>query len=231
MASREAVRQANHARRKNLLGKTFGRWTVLTAAPSELHGNGRLYAMWTCRCECGKSKRVPSMSLLRGDSLSCGCLGRERRAAAIFKHGHATKKRRSAIYRTWHGMIQRCTDPNISNFHRYGGRGIKVCRRWENSFLSFLEDMGDRPIGTSLDRINNNRGYSKGNCRWATRLVQLNNTSRNKFVRYRGERLTYSQWAKRFALPVTCFWKRLNEMGWPMKKIESTPVRSFVSSY
>ena len=227
--NREVARQNNHARRMNLTGKRFGTLLVLSSAPSERHPNGRYYAMWYCKCDCGKRVTKSSMNLTSGDTKSCGC--KTYTGVNRIKHGYARKIRDRAIYHVWGGMIDRCENPNCMNYHRYGGRGIRVCRRWRKSFINFLRDIGERPLGTSLDRKNNNRGYSPSNCRWATRAVQSNNTSRNKFITYRGRRLTLSQWAKRLGLTVGVFWCRLNKMHWSMDKIVKTPPRKLCLNY
>ena len=97
----------------------------------------------------------------------------------MIKHGHAFAGRRSSEYRTWYAMKQRCTNPNVEHYDRYGGRGITVCERWANSFCNFLADMGLKPSRRhSIDRVNNDGNYEPGNCRWATQKEQANNCSR-----------------------------------------------------
>lgn len=225
----EVVRQKNHARRKNLIGQKFGKLTVFGAAPNERHRNGRYYAMWYCRCACGKRTTHSSMNLLSGDVKSCGC--NRHTGKWNLKHGHAKHGGGSKMYYVWTGMLARCGNPKTSNYHRYGGRGIRVCARWKKSFINFLRDMGQKPFGTSLDRIDNNGNYCPANCRWATRLVQANNTSRNKYVIHDGMRLTYSQWAKRLGISTTAFWMRINTRMWSIKRAINTPPRKYALSY
>lgn len=115
-------------------------------------------------------------------------------------HGHTGKKWHfvSPTYRSWNAMKQRCQDKNHPAFYRYGGRGITVCERWQK-FINFLEDMGERPEGKSVDRIDNNKGYCKENCRWATPKEQCNNTRnniKNIYIVYRGERKSVVEWEK-----------------------------------
>lgn len=144
---------------------------------------------WTGRChKCGKAIPEPPPSRIaegRGKFCSrrCGAIARATR------HGHNTRDHASTrTYRTWNHMKQRCENPNNDNFAHYGGRGISVCERWR-SFENFLADMGERPAGTSLDRIDVNGNYEPGNCRWATQKVQRSNERRTFHVTYRGEEM------------------------------------------
>ena len=147
--------------------------------------NTRGEVLWTCRCDCGNTAQVTASRLLRGHTKSCGCLSAIVTAAfnslTKLKHGrgkHGPKDTRDRTYITWAGMIQRCHNPNATGFHAYGGRGISVCKAWRDSFESFLNDMGERPEGLSLDRIDGRFGYFFSNCRWATRAEQARNRSR-----------------------------------------------------
>lgn len=106
-------------------------------------------------------------------------------------HGEANK---SLAYTSWSQMIQRCCNTNHKHYHHYGGRGITICPSWKESYSQFLKDMGPRPDGTCLDRIDNSKGYEPGNCRWATQIEQNNNQRTNKFIEFNGKRLTYRQW-------------------------------------
>lgn len=160
---------------KDLTGMVFGRWKVLEKAG--LVSSGRNYK-WRCLCECGTTKDVVSSLLTRGESKSCGCLRREISSIRERKHGHAVGKT-SQTYNSWSGIIQRCTNPKYWQWDNYGGRGIAVCERWL-SFENFLVDMGERPPGTSIDRINNSGNYEPGNCRWATPTQQTANRRERK---------------------------------------------------
>jgi hypothetical protein len=142
--------------------------------------------MWRVRCECGQQKDVLGANLVKGRQVSCGCKQAERIAAvgrASKKHGHAGRPEigipPSPTYRSWIAMWVRCTSEKHPAYHRYGGRGIKVCDRWK-SFENFLADMGERPHGLTLDRAENDDGYQKSNCRWATRSEQSRNQRRWK---------------------------------------------------
>jgi hypothetical protein len=118
-------------------------------------------------------------------------------------------------------MIQRCTNQNCSGYEYYGGRGITVCEEWKE-FANFLADMGERPKGTSIDRINVDLGYFKGNCRWATDQVQANNTSRNSKIAHKGETKTIAEWAKEKGIKYDVLYSRLNKYGWSIEKALET---------
>lgn len=139
------------------------------------------------------------------------------------RHGHTVGHVKSRTWLTWHGMMGRCTKPTHHAYGRYGGAGVTVCERW-HTFENFLEDMGLRPAGLSLDRINNAAGYYLTNCRWATAREQASNRRNNVFIEHEGERLTISQWARRAGLPVECFGLRLRK-GMTMQRALTQPLR------
>lgn len=143
------------------VGRTFGLLTVIEALP---HRKAR------CKCVCGNTATVLRNNLVRSNTTSCGCTWREAAAKAITRHGMVG----TPTYSTWSNMKTRCSNPNSDRYKFYGARGIKVCRRWLN-FENFYADMGARPEGKTLDRIDNGRGYCKSNCRWATPKEQCRN--------------------------------------------------------
>jgi hypothetical protein len=148
----------------NISGRRFGR----------LIANVRIGKKWLCACDCGQTKEINPSNLKRGFTKSCGCMNREMSAKrnAMLKQTHGMTN--SVEYKTWQGMHQRCGNPKDKDYRHYGARGITVCERW-GSFQNFYEDMGDKPDGLSIDRIDNDAGYSLDNCRWATPVTQANN--------------------------------------------------------
>lgn len=177
--------------RKDLRGLRFGRLYVADFSHKGGKGNHKYY--YLCLCDCG-AKCIKNSTYLLGKlnpHKSCGCWHKELNIAASTTHGHGNK-----TYKTWVEMKMRCTNPNNHAYKYYGGRGIKVCERWLNSFANFLADMGERPKEMWLDRIDNNKGYSPDNCRWATVEEQCNNRRSNLIYHYNGKSQTLMQWCK-----------------------------------
>lgn len=151
-------------RRLELAGRRFGRWRVIGFAGIR---NGHSY--WECLCECGRAFDVQGSSLTGGNSdfcIVCSAAGRNHQT-----HG----MRHSAEYRIWLAMKNRCFNRRSQDWRYYGGRGIRVCRRWRRSFAAFYADMGKRPRGKSIDRRNNDGNYTPRNCRWASARTQSRN--------------------------------------------------------
>lgn len=185
-------------------GQRFGRLLVVEKTGDSKRRKGFI---WLCRCDCGNTKLIVSGYLRT--TRSCGCLARElsRKRA---KHGQW----RTKVYQAWSAMLRRCNNPKTAHFSRYGGRGIKVCERWQNSFVNFLEDMGQPPSAEhSIDRINGDGDYEPGNCRWATRKEQAQNNKRIKLIEYRGRTLGISDWATVLGVRRATLHNRLKRMS------------------
>lgn len=168
---------------RNLSNQRFGRLTALFAE------NVRP-ARWVCVCDCGAVHTTLAASLLGGNTFSCGCLRQETTAKRNTTHG-ATN---SPTHRSWIAMLSRCLNPNRGAWPWYGARGITVDPRWRK-FENFLEDMGVRPQGRSLERRDSNLGYSKSNCCWATARKQALSRRNTRWIEYMGERKCLSEWA------------------------------------
>lgn len=154
-------------------GEKFGQLTVIRKARAEIRPNGARRACYRCECRCGQQVTARADNLRSGNTSSCGCLRAE------IEHGHCRQSVKSRTYASWNMMLQRCTNPKATGYALYGGRGITVCDRWR-TFDLFLEDMGERPPGTSIDRIDNYGNYEPANCRWATPSQQTHNQRPHK---------------------------------------------------
>lgn len=173
---------------------------------------------WACLCSCGNATLVTAGHLVDGHVKSCGCLLGEVSRKRMTTHGRSKDR----IYRVWAAMHTRCTNPKSHDYGSYGGRGIKVCVRW-NQFSRFLSDMGERPVGTSLDRINPDKGYYPKNCKWSTKDEQASNQRTNVRLTYNGETLILAEWARRLGFSrSTTLRRRLND-GWSLSRTLSTP--------
>lgn len=206
--------------RLELAGQTFGRLTVLEFAGITAV---QKHSVWRCVCSCDESSvvLVQGRSLVNGGTRSCGCLASESTTTRSTTHG----KSRTSEYRVWAGMKDRCLNPNSRNFPDWGGRGIQVCQRWQESFEAFLEDVGLRPEkGMSLDRINNAGNYEPGNVRWATWEQQQNNRRSSSRLTYNGETKTLPQWAREFGLKRDTLQHRIHDRKWDLEQALSTPV-------
>lgn len=176
------------------------------------------------KCDrCGTEFALERISRNRV-SLATKCADCRRIRPSRPKHGHnRSNSERSPTYTTWHSMKQRCLNPNDTNYPNYGAKGIRVCGRWHD-FGRFLADMGERPAGLTLDRINSNGDYEPGNCRWATMKEQCNNWGgRNLRVRYSGEEYTLQELADKLGLDRYTLRRRILDMRWPQEHWADRP--------
>lgn len=195
---------------KDMTGQRFGMLTVVSFAG--VKGSAQ-HARWNCVCDCGRPTVAVGASIRAGKTRSCGCLSVATRITGDKSRVHG--KSRARAYGIWRGMHQRCSDPNDKKAHLYVNKGIRVCERWQ-SFPAFYEDMGEPPIGASLDRIDGNKGYSPDNCRWATPKQQANNMATNRLLNYQGRTQTLSQWADEIGIKANTLLCRIRR-GVPME--------------
>lgn len=189
-------------------GQLFGRLTVIRKA----EGPGNKYV---CLCSCGETCSIPARRLQRSDRLatrSCGC--------AVKLHGG---DKEHPEYSSWRNMRRRCLNPDARDYRHYGGRGIKICQRWLDSFVWFLVDMGPRPgPGYSIERIHNDGNYDPGNCCWATPHEQMRNMRFNRLITINGETLCVAEWAERSGLGTRTIFRRI-QYSWPAEDLLSPP--------
>lgn len=180
----------------DLMGQKFYKLTVV-----EFMGRKNLHSWYRCRCDCGGEAITTSNNLRRGTTLSCGCEQRIRAGKSKFKHGQSGAKKTSE-YNAWKGMKQRCYNINDKRYADWGGRGIKVCDRWLESFENFYTDMGKKPSPKhSLDRFPDTNGdYEPSNCRWGTDEQQRRNTRRSRHYEFDGIKMVLADWASHFGV-------------------------------
>lgn len=208
---------------RDLTGQIFGRLTVLGHGGWYVQPNGTKGSLWRCACSCGREMTARVGKLNNGHTRSCGCLQAERRGSAQVTH----RASRTAEYHAWQGIRKRCYLSSHKSYARYGGRGIALCARWQES-CAFLADMGPRPSPRhSIDRIDNARGYECGrpdctdcgpaqrslNCRWATPIEQSRNRSDNRIVEIDGERRCIAEWGELRGVAQSVIASRLRS-GW-----------------
>jgi transcription elongation factor Elf1 len=201
-------------KRLDLVGEKFGRLVVKRLA--KMHNRK---AFWECVCDCGKKVIVSGSHLKSGHSESCGCLQSDIARQIHVTHG----MKGTSEYNTWVRMRQRCENQTDKSYKNYGGRGIRVCERW-HKFENFLEDMGPRPRGRSIDRIDNDGDYTPDNCRWAASSAQNNNRRDNNYIFFRGQKKTLSQWAFALGINYHSLSSRLHKLGWTVERAFTTPV-------
>lgn len=196
----------------DLTGQRFGRLVVIERADNSADGRAR----WLCRCDCGQSKTVLGEHLKKGRTKSCGCAKSESSSKRFKKHGG----RNSKLYRIWSNMKDRCNNPDCKVYSDYGGRGIKVCKEWIDDFSAFQKWAlaNGYKEGLTIDRKNNDKGYSPDNCRWTDRKIQGNNKRNCRYITYKGQRKTVAEWSDITGIPHDTLLYRLNH-GWETERI------------
>lgn len=204
----------------DLTGRRFGKLTVKMKSDRT---DSRHRTYWLCECDCGTERIILGSSLRSGNTKSCGCSRRKKK----MKSSNSPRQTHIKLYNIWHSMKQRCNDPNTKFYKDYGGRGIKVCSEWENSFESFAKwsDENGYSNGLEIDRIDNSKGYSPDNCKWSTDKEQANNRRNSVYYTIDGETKTLAQWCETKGLPYYTIWQRLNVAKWDVDMAFNQPVR------
>ena len=199
----------------DLTGRKFGRLTVISRGDNTKNKRIR----WHCQCDCGGDALVVGAHLKNGNTQSCGCIHKKGLVERQTSHGMSE----TAEYATWMHMKQRCDNISDKDYKDYGGRGIEVCDRWRK-FENFYEDMGPRPKGASINRINNDGNYEPGNCEWAGGKDQARNKSNNCMIEYDGQIKCLQAWADKSGIPRGTIKYRITH-GWTVKQALETPVK------
>jgi hypothetical protein len=199
----------------NLVGKTFGRLTVIEIGPRTSVKKGTYYL---CRCECGNLKEIKAQALVSGATLSCGCYNKE----VMTTHGMSKTK----LYDTLHKMKRRCNNIDDKNYKNYGGRGIKICEDWEQDFIHFYNwsILSGYKEGLTIDRIDNDGPYSPENCRWVSQKVQAGNKRNNHMLTLNGKTQCLAAWCEELNMRSSTIINRLN-LGWSEEKALTYPLK------
>jgi hypothetical protein len=208
----------------DLAGQRFGLLVAETRVPARTPPPGQKTKWaWLCRCDCGRSTVVVHANLKNGHTTSCGCVKRQAGFTSNLKHGCARHSGKSPEYASWTHMKTRCLNPNHEHFESYGGRGIRVCERWLNSFEDFLKDMGTKPSGRhEIERRDVNADYEPANCYWATRTEQVRNRRNTLRATLDGETRSLAEWCERIGTPLRVVHERLSN-GWDLETAIRTP--------
>lgn len=199
----------------DITGKTFGRLTAIKRVGTNKDGR----PIWLFKCSCGNERTINSKDVRSGHSKSCGCLASELLVKRNYRHGKA----KSREYKIWAGVKKRVTTGNSLNRKYYLEKGITMCDRWFNSFEAFIDDMGEAPSNEhQIDRIDPNGNYEPANCRWVTRIEQMNNTTNNRWYTINGRTLTQEQWGREVGINGSIISKRIRR-GWSTEKALTTP--------
>jgi len=195
----------------NITGQRFGDLEVIKRTQDKISASGRKSVQWLCRCDCGNEIIIAGSSLKRNITKSCGCLRKNIKTI----HGLSNTK----MYQVWKGIKQRCNNKNNKAYKNYGGRGIEMCKKWFDNFEIFYKDMEEKyKKGLTLDRIDNNKGYFKENCRWTTMEDQGNNKRNNVLITYKGETKTLKWWSIYLGINYNTLFSRITKLNWSIEK-------------
>ena len=205
----------------DLIGARFGRWVIIKPSEDKVSPKGYVYKMVLCKCDCGNIKPVFLRNLLQGYSKSCGCLTKEQTSKRNYKHG----KSNTRLFLTWENMRRRCRDQKNKSYHRYGGRGINVCKEWDESFPVFYDWAISHGYHDDLqiDRIDNNCDYTPDNCRWVDAKTQCKNRSSNVLITINGETKIMTEWCEQYGIDRDVASARIKS-GWDSEKAVTTPI-------
>lgn len=199
-----------------IIGRKKGKLTIESFSHKEPHGK----RIWNCRCDCGGLLQISHAHFVK--LKSCGCLRLQVNPALT--HGMSN----TSEYSIWHGVRKRCLCPTDQAYSRYGGRGVGLCEEWTNSFEAFYKDMGPRPAGKTLDRIDNNKGYSKENCRWADWKSQHRNKRTNHLLTVDGVTKCITEWSEQTGIRKDTLRRRISVYGWtPEEAVKTKTMRRF----
>ena len=197
------------------VGLRYGSLVVIALSRREFRSSRHGYAnYWKCQCDCGNQTEVHQSNLVSGNTGSCGCKSSR---LMISKRNTTHGMSKTPTYSSWSAMKDRCYQETHKEYKRYGALGITVCGRWKNSFENFLEDMGERPKGYSLERIDPFKGYSPSNCVWATKEQQANNKRNTKLIKFGYEAMTLARWSRKTGIKAATIYQRIRR-GWSVER-------------
>lgn len=201
----------------DITGKRYGK---LVALKNQYDPNKKV-TFWECKCDCGKTVLVRANSLKHNRVKSCGCLRKESNARTKTTHGMS----KTRLYTAWHTMKGRCLNENDKHYPRYGGRGIKVCEEWKESFENFKNwaIRNGYKDDLTLDRINNDGDYCPNNCRWTSQKTQNNNRGVSINITYKGKTQNLSEWCKELNIPYLRVWQRIKKYGFTFEEAITEP--------
>lgn len=222
----------------DLSEQRFGRLLVINRAPDHFTKSGTRITMWNCVCDCGNKKVITANALRKGATISCGCYGGEQKSKRLAernrrnaKHGYS----RERLHAIWSGMINRCYNPNNTCFSMYGERGISVCKAWRDDYIVFREwalengyNQYARYGDCTLDRIDNSKGYSPSNCRWATAEQQANNKRNKIIVSAFGKAQNLKAWAEETGIKYGTLYDRIVVRKWDAERALREPAKGVV---